>query len=75
MLLKGTPNLCHNGTLSGLVLDTVRLRDELRKRQNEVTNYILMAAKLLAPAIDKQSGNLTGYDWVVEQMNAQVGLP
>jgi len=47
------------------------LRDELRKRSNEVNHLVLTAAKLVAPSVDKTSGKLTGYDWVVEQMNAQ----
>jgi len=46
------------------------LRDELRKRQTKVNSFILVAAKLIAPSIDRTSGQYQGYDWVVEQLNA-----
>lgn len=60
--------------LSGACFFARSLRDELRKRSNEVNHLVLTAAKLVAPSVDKTSGKLTGYDWVVEQMNAQVIL-
>jgi len=44
------------------------LRDELRQRQNKVNKFILVAAKLIAPTIDRTSGQNQGYDWVVEQL-------
>lgn len=46
------------------------LREELRKRQSEANKFILTAAKLIAPGIDKVNF-VTGYDWVIEQLNAQ----
>jgi hypothetical protein len=47
-----------------------RLRSEMRRRKVESTRFLLMAAKLIAPAIDRASGKLQGYDWVAEQCHS-----
>ncbi|CAM9133796.1 unnamed protein product [Discosporangium mesarthrocarpum] len=44
-----------------------RLRAELKKRQKEASHYVLTAAKLIAPVLDKKDWE-AGYDWVVETM-------
>mmetsp|Transcript_18157 Transcript_18157/g.21753 ORF Transcript_18157/g.21753 Transcript_18157/m.21753 type:complete len:774 (-) Transcript_18157:386-2707(-) len=46
------------------------LREELRKRLNEAQKLITTAAKLVAPVVDK-NGFVAGFEWVVEQLNAQ----
>ncbi|OQR98053.1 Intraflagellar Transport Protein 88 [Achlya hypogyna] len=43
------------------------LKAEIRARQKKATEYILTAAKLCAPALDKKDW-LTGYNWVIDAM-------
>eukprot|EP01112_Ceratiomyxa_fruticulosa_P007148 TRINITY_DN1846_c0_g1_i1.p1 TRINITY_DN1846_c0_g1~~TRINITY_DN1846_c0_g1_i1.p1 ORF type:complete len:797 (+),score=173.42 TRINITY_DN1846_c0_g1_i1:139-2529(+) len=42
------------------------LRQELRERQKATDNYIIMAAQLIAPVIEKDFA--TGYDWVIDTL-------
>ena len=42
----------------------------MRRRKVESTRFLLMAAKLIAPVIDRASGKLQGYDWVAEQCHS-----
>ncbi|CAM9106211.1 unnamed protein product, partial [Choristocarpus tenellus] len=44
-----------------------RLRVELKKREKEANHYVLTAAKLIAPVLDKRDWE-AGYDWVVDTM-------
>ncbi|KDO26432.1 hypothetical protein SPRG_08235 [Saprolegnia parasitica CBS 223.65] len=43
------------------------LKAEIRARQKKATEYILIAAKLCAPALDKKDW-LAGYNWVIDAM-------
>jgi intraflagellar transport protein 88 len=43
------------------------LRTEIRARQKKAKEYILTAAKLCAPALDKKDW-LAGYNWVIDAM-------
>lgn len=54
---------------SGLKLGPTRdsLRDELQSRQTSALNYVISAAKLIAPHLDPNDW-LIGYDWVIEQL-------
>jgi intraflagellar transport protein 88 len=44
------------------------LKQDLRERQKEATNFIKVAAQLIAPTIEKDF--VTGYDFVVENLRA-----
>ncbi len=43
------------------------LREELKKQQKEAEHYIITAARLIAPALDKSDWTV-GYDWVCDQL-------
>ncbi|RHY90697.1 hypothetical protein DYB37_004041 [Aphanomyces astaci] len=45
------------------------LKAEIRERQKKASEFILTAAKLCAPALDKKDW-LAGYNWVIDAMKA-----
>merc|ERR1719262_1304507 len=48
------------------------LREDIKRRQREAARFIVNAANLIAPAIEKTP--VTGYDWVIDSLNAH-GFP
>eukprot|EP00746_Dinoflagellata_sp_MGD_P165498 gnl/MRDRNA2_/MRDRNA2_94806_c0_seq1.p1 gnl/MRDRNA2_/MRDRNA2_94806_c0~~gnl/MRDRNA2_/MRDRNA2_94806_c0_seq1.p1 ORF type:complete len:835 (+),score=212.77 gnl/MRDRNA2_/MRDRNA2_94806_c0_seq1:95-2599(+) len=48
------------------------LREDIKRRQREAAKYILNAANLIAPVIEKTPA--VGYDWLIESLNAY-GFP
>lgn len=49
----------------GAELDSDGLQEEIRKRTKKAKNYILTAAKLCAPILDRQNW-VAGYNWVID---------
>ena len=43
------------------------LNEELKERQKQASNFITVAAKLIAPAQDPKDW-VAGFDWVIEQL-------
>ena len=43
------------------------LREDIKRRQREAARFIVNAANLIAPVIEKTE--VTGYDWVIDSLN------
>lgn len=48
------------------------LREDIKRRQREAARYIVNAANLIAPVLDRQG--VVGYDWVIDTLNSH-GFP
>lgn len=46
------------------------LKAEIRLRRKKATDYILVASKLCAPALDKKDW-LAGYNWIIDALNQE----
>merc|ERR1711881_652376 len=43
------------------------LREDIKRRQRQAARFIVNAANLIAPVIEKQA--VTGFDWLIESLN------
>jgi len=48
------------------------LREDVKRRQREAASFIIKAANLIAPTVDKTP--VSGYDWVIDSLNGH-GFP
>merc|ERR1719324_1832891 len=67
-------DMLESPTSAGKKNDTARLaegddalREDIKRRQRQAARFIVNAANLIAPVIEKQA--VTGFDWLIESLN------